>query len=161
MDKVHLNIQLTLSTETIYTYHINMYIFIPFIIHMARKAPLAIDVSGSINNKLTFHACRKAPKQWKKWDKTARYMYNLVVCLWIDLFEQGLMHPKMPKLQPAHYETIVHNIGRLVADEVTSLNKFNLTNEIPAIMTKAVKFTINQITKVNKPKKKAALTKKK
>ena len=67
----------------------------------------------------------------------------------------------MPQLQPAHYETIVHNIGRLVADEVTSLNKFNLTNEIPAIMTKAVKFTIDQITKVNKPKKKAALTKKK
>jgi peptidyl-tRNA hydrolase len=57
------------------------------------------------------------------------------------------MHPKQPDLLPAHYETIVHNIGRLVADEITSLNKFNLANEIPLLMEKIVKDSIKLIVK--------------
>jgi len=104
-------------------------------------------VEHQLDNKLTFHASKKAPKQRKKRDKQARYMYNLIVTLGIDLFEQGLMHPKSPELKPAHYETIVHNIGRLCADEITSLNKFNFTNEIPLFMEQAVKKTIKGICK--------------
>ena len=119
-----------------------------------KDAPHSIPVHEyELNNKLTFHASKKVPKQWKKRDKTARYVYNLVVCLWIDLFEQNLMHPKSPVLAPSHYETIVHNIGRLVADEITSLNKFNLVNEIPELMTRAIAYTVNKITKANSIKK--------
>lgn len=104
-------------------------------------------VSHQLDNELTFYASKKAPKQRKKRDKHARYIYNLVVTLGINLFEQGLMHPKMPELKPAHYETIVHNIGRLCADEITSLNKFNLTGEVPLLMDQCVKHTIKGIVK--------------
>ena len=118
-----------------------------------KDAPHQIPVhEHELNNSLRFHASKKAPSQWKKRDKHARYLYNLVVCLGIDLFEQNLMHPKMPTLLPSHYETIVHNIGRLLADEVTSLNKFNLQHEIPTLMQKAVKYTVDRITK-SLPKK--------
>ena len=104
----------------------------------------------------------KAPKQWKKRDKQSRYVYNLIVTLWVDLFEQGLMHPKMPELTPSMYETIVHNIGRLCADEITSLNKFNLTNEIPLFMEQSVKHTIKGIcSKVSRQKSKSLSSKKK
>ena len=122
-----------------------------------KDAPHQIPVHEcELDNKLKFHASIKAPKQWKKRDKTARYLYNLIVCLWIDLYEQDLYHPKTTKesLTKPEMETIVHNIGRLAADEITSLNKFNLTNEIPKIMEHATKYTTDKIKKsVSKSKK--------
>ena len=76
----------------------------------------------NLKNKLKFHAKIKAPKQRKKRDAQAKYIYELIVRQWLDLYEQGLYHPKMD-IPVAQMETIVHNIGRLMADNITTANK--------------------------------------
>ena len=100
-----------------------------------------------LSNSLKFHASKKAPKQRKKRDAQSRYVYNLVVTTWLFLFENNLMHPKMSELDPSAYETIVHNMWWLCADEITSLNKFNLKNEVPLLMEQEIKNTIKKIWK--------------
>jgi len=75
----------------------------------------------------------------------------MIVELWINLYEDGHFHPKMtPKsLPPSHMKTIVHNIGRLVADEITEEQK-----KYKAKATKTTKTTKTKKTKKVLPKKK-------
>lgn len=111
---------------------------------MTKNVP---TVEHLLDNKLQFHASKKAPKQRKKRDKHARYIYNLTVVTGLALYEEKCYHPKM-EITVCQMETIVHNIGRMLADEVTALNKFNKTNEIPLFMEKSVMHTLKTI--VNK-----------
>lgn len=72
-----------------------------------------------------FHACIKAKNQWKKRSPDARAVYEMIVSKGIELYEWQLFHPKMTfeSLPPKHFETIIHNIWRLTADEVTLQQK--------------------------------------
>lgn len=117
--------------------------------------PFSIHMKAQTCNIASFHASKKAPKQRKKRDKTAKWVYNNIVTIGVELYEQDLFHPKMD-LAPKHFETIVHNIARMVADEITSLNKFNLKNEIPLLMDMAMEFKVHKscgIAKKKQPKK--------
>jgi len=60
---------------------------------------------------------RVPKKQWTRWSKEARRVFNAVyfVCYqspWL------LQHPKAPKLKPAHAKTTAWNAAWLAADAV-------------------------------------------
>lgn len=66
-----------------------------------------------------FHAKIAAPSRRRHRTTDAKDVYNLIVAYWLDLYDKNLYHPKMPKITFDHMSTIVHNIGRLMADEIT------------------------------------------
>jgi len=87
---------------------------------------------------LDFHAKYKAKSQWKKRSWDAKAVYDMIVVLGLDLFEWEYFHPKM-ELPSAHFVTIIHNIGWLVADEITKeQKKYNKENPTNPVTTKVL-----------------------
>lgn len=67
-----------------------------------------------------FHAALQSPDQWKKRSADAKAIYNMIVEHGLMLHKEWWFHPKMPPITTAHMQTIIHNIGRLTADEITA-----------------------------------------
>lgn len=77
----------------------------------------------------TFHAKIAAQKQWKKWTKDAQAVYSMIVDFGMDLYRNKCYHPKMD-IPKAQMQAIVHNIWRIVADEITHEQKeYELKNK--------------------------------
>lgn len=66
-----------------------------------------------------FHAKFKAPMARKKRCKEWKQAYNLIVEQWLFMHKELLFHPKMPELKRHFMDTIVHNIGWMVAEQIT------------------------------------------
>ena len=100
------------------------------------------EKKSSIINIWKFHACVNAKKQWKKRSSDARVVYDMIVVIWTELYEWNHFHPKMThkSLPPRQFETIIHNIGWIVADEITRQAKeYNKQNPENPVTTKVLK----------------------
>jgi hypothetical protein len=96
-----------------------------------------------------FHAKIAAPTTWKKRSADAKAIYNMIVEHGLMLHKGWWFHPKMPPITTAHMQTIIHNIGRLTADEITTEQAKYKKADTEAKKTEAKK-TLTKKTKCTK-----------
>lgn len=98
-----------------------------------------------------FHMANSSKAAWSKLTSDAQRVYNKVVEVGDLIFENDFFHPKTPAIKRPYFETIVHNIGFLVASDMSKAQKAIRLMEARAnVESKKIKAT-KPVTKKSKP----------